>query len=108
MGCSKCIRTSFKLHIESQIDSPKGARVVTSQPALRYVAVTVVIAADSGVNWFSGDCMMELLMRIHKYSTDNDKHTTLKCSSKIRFGEFNWMQEKLKKSCFGYSWSRYE
>lgn len=49
------------------------------------------MAADSGrVNRFSGDCIIELLMRIHRYTTDRDKHTMLKCRSKIRFGELSW------------------
>lgn len=54
------------------------------------VVVAVVMAADSGrVNRFSGDCIIELLMRIQRYMTDRDKHTMLKCRSKIRFGELS-------------------
>lgn len=102
IGCSKWISRSFTLHIESCSESLIVERVVVSSSKrgkwLVLPVVTVVMAADSGIvarlNRFSGDCIIELLISIHKYSTESDKHTTLKWSSRIRFGELSWKSEK--------------
>lgn len=110
IGCSKWISRSLTLHIESCSESLIVERVVVSSSKrgkwLVLPVVTVVMAADSGIvarlNRFSGDCIIELLMSIHKYSTESDKHTTLKWSSRIRFGELSWKSEKVLHK----AWSR--
>jgi glycine betaine/choline ABC-type transport system substrate-binding protein len=65
--------------------------VVPSHNGLRLdsKADEVVIAADSGVELFIIDNIIELLIKTHRYTTDNDKLITPRCNRRIRFGEFN-------------------
>lgn len=104
IGWSKWISRSLTLHIGSCRESLFGDSVVVSiQMWFVLPVVAVVMAADSGIvgkiSRSSGDCIIELLIRIHRYSTDSDKLTMLIWSSKIRLGEFSWKWKSKQRHC---------
>lgn len=105
IGWSKWISRSLTLHIGSCRESLFGESVVVSIQMwfIALLVVAVVMAADSGIvgkiSRSSGDCIIELLIRIHRYSTDSDKLTMLIWSSKIRLGEFSWKWKSKQRHC---------